>query len=209
MRALIGIFFATMLAFGADAPHPDQWHGLTLDVSTPADVAALGKPSVDKQDKLPTLSDVGKLLDQELMKKRQLRRMEFNTVEGFKSVDLYFRGEKLVSIFLSFAKPINTEALKNIYGLDFKAYIGGAEASSPEDPNRIFGGGLRRGGLPLYYSMAAFSEKSIVCALVNNNPTGLGEIIKGSPAGGYPGKVGAVMLISRTLEDKAGSDLLK
>jgi len=213
MKTFAAVFLLAAVAFAQDAPHPDQWHGLTLDVSTPADAAAaLGETSTDKPDKLSVLY-IGKWFDKEVQSKPVLRRMEFKSVDGFRMVEAYFRGDKLVALLLSFKDGINPTALKNIYGIDFDPYIGGfAEAARPQDFERHEGKVYPK-TYPTIYSLAAVAEKSVIWAGVRND--GFSAILKDSlgardtAGGGFPGKVTAVMLISRTLEDHKGADLLK
>ncbi|HVW09169.1 MAG TPA: hypothetical protein VHC90_11345 [Bryobacteraceae bacterium] len=207
MKITSAILLSVFLTAAQDAPRPDQWHGLALNTSSPSDASGLGAPTSDKPERL-IIPQVGKWFEQDVSRKPILRRMEFKEIEGFKNVDLFFSGDHLVAIRLFFAKPLNTEALKNIYGLDFKPYTGRAEAGIDEF-SRLANPAPQ--GYPVLYSLVAAAEKSVVIASVDNG--GVGDSLKAhlglDLGGGYPGKVTAVTLVSRSLEDHKGADLLK
>lgn len=213
MKIVSVILLSVFLAAAQDSPRPDQWHGLTLDVSTTTEAtAALGPASSEKPDKI-TVRYIGKWFDKQVQSKAVLSRMEFKSVDGFKSVDLYFKEGKLVAIDLSLKEAINPTALKNIYGVEFVPYVSGFDESfAPEDFERHEGKVYPK-NYPSLYSLVAVATRSIITSTVRNDS--FGAIMKDSfkirdgAGGGFPGKVTDVMLLSRKMEDHKGADLLK
>ena len=214
VRLLIALLLSAPLFLScADGPpQPDRWRGLILDSTSPAEAAStLGSVTSDKLDRL-FLGPLRKWFTPGLNGKT-LRKQSFKAVDGFEQVDLYYRNEKLVVIQLMVAKPVAPTALKNIYGLEFEPCIDGImEGFRPQDFERHAGRTYPK-TFPSAYSLVAVSEHSIVSAGVSNSS--LGSVMlqsmgaRDTAGGGFPGKVKSVQLISRTLENRSGEDLLK
>ena len=206
--------FLVLFAVGASAqegPRPDRWRGLVLDEATPEDAGhALGKAASDKEDRL-FIRNIDKWFVKGLNKKA-LRKMQFKEVQGFDKAELYFLDGKLVVLQLDFKKEIAPNALANIYGIEFRPYVSGFdESASPRDYERNSGRVYPK-TYPLIYNMVAVSERAIVSADVHNS--GAGFYFRQSmgahdDAGGFPGKVRQIQMISRRLENHEGADLLK
>lgn len=66
---------------------------------------------------------------------------------------------------------------------------------------------------PTVYNLVAKSEKTFIVALVTNNSFGsiLKDVTVGArdKEGAFPGKVAFVEILSRTLENRDGADVLK
>ncbi len=195
-----------------EAPRSDRWRGLVLDQSTPADAKrVLGDAASDKPDRL-FISHVNKWFQPGLNKK-SLRKIAFGRVEGFDKVDLYFREGKLVVIQLDPHEKIAPTALPRIYGIEFAPFVSGLdEAFNPRQFERNQGKVYPK-TFPDFYSLVAVSPASVVAAYVAN--TGFGSMMKqglgvtDTAGGGFPGTVHHIQLISRTLENRQGADLLK
>jgi len=198
-------------SFAADGPRPDAWHNLTLNITTPSQASQeLGTPVSDKPDRL-FIHRISRWFESGLNHKN-LRKQVFKAVEGFSDVALYYKEDKLVVIQLSLSKGIEPTALKNIYGIEFQLFTGGMEAAIPAGYT-LDGNKVQAKNYPSEYSLVAIAERSVISASVNNS--GFGTILRQSAGvpdvygSGFPGKVKMVQLISRTLESRAGGELLK
>jgi hypothetical protein len=199
-------------AANEEGPRPDRWRGLVLDQSTPTDARnILGDPASDRPDRL-FIYHVNKWFQPGLNKKN-LRKIAFKGVEGFDKVDLYFREDKLVVIQLDPYQKIAPTALSNIYGTQFNPFVSGfEEAMSPQQFERNQGKVYPK-TFPDSYSLVGLSSSSVIAAIVENS--GFGSILKqglgvrDTAGAGFPGTVRQIQLISRTLENRQGADLLK
>ncbi len=194
-----------------DRPNPDRWRGLVVGESTFANCTdVLGKASEDKPDRL-FLHPVDKWFVPGLNGK-VLRKASYRGVPGFKRVDLYFRSERLVVIQLAPEETIQPSALPGIYGVEFRPFVSGFLEGMSGDIERHKGEAYPR-TYPSEYSLVASTPKAVLKANVSNS--GIGAIMRKSmgavdtAGGGFPGKVVLIQLISRQLENRAGSDLLK
>jgi hypothetical protein len=211
---IILIVFAALLGLMADpaseSPRPDRWRNLILDQSTPEEAQhSLGNPKADKPDRL-FMQPIDKWFIPGLNHK-VLRKLTFRGVAGFKEVGLYFRDGKLVVIQLHPADRIAATALSKIYGLEFRPIIHGLLERAWETERHE--GRVYPKQYPTEYALVAVGEHGVIKALISNS--GFGEIMKHSMGGrdtadgSFPGKVSVIQLISRTLEDKTGADLLR
>jgi hypothetical protein len=209
------MFFVTGLFYqhaDGQTVQSDRWRGLVLDQSTPTDAKSiLGTPSSDKPDRL-FIQHINKWFRSDLRKKT-LEKMAFKRVQGFDKVDLYFLEGKLVVIQLDPSEKIAPTALPRIYGVEFTPFISGIDESfSPRQFERNQGKVYPK-TYPDSFSLVAVTPSSVVSAFVEN--IGLGSMMKqtmgitDTAGGGFPGKVGQIQLVSRTLENREGADLLK
>lgn len=101
-------------------------------------------------------------------------------------------------------------ALSQIYGIQFAPRISGlTEALYPRDFERNQGR-IYPKSYPTVYDLVAVTEKAFVSALVANNS--VTTILKKSAGvtdtGDFPGKVTLIRIISRSLENRDGADVL-
>ncbi|MDQ3322933.1 MAG: hypothetical protein M3525_10980 [Acidobacteriota bacterium] len=192
---------------------PNQWKGLTLDESTAEQaIEKLGKPKTDKMDKV-RIPEIGQLLTKDLSKKKW-RILNFKEIESVKNALLVFdANNKLVLIHFEL-KDLAPQAFVNAYdNVSFKPTFSGIDqAFSPGDFSRDGSGNIYARNYPTVYFLIGQSEKSFVLGMVGNSS--FGSVLKktmGVPDStlSYPGKVLVVELISRTLENKQGIELLK
>lgn len=213
MLSLILILCATAAQSTSDQPQPDRWRGLILNETTPDQaIAILGKPKSDKPDRL-FIHEIDKWFEPGLNKKN-LRKQSFRDVAGFDRVDLYYRDDKLVVMQLDPEKnPIKPTALQNIYGIEFRPFVGGFRESHNSWDFERHAGQVYPKTFPESYTLVGVSPGSIVAAAISN--TSVGSIlrqlnhVRDTAGGGFPGKVHHIQLISRKLENRAGADLLK
>lgn len=214
-RILIAVFFlvisAGVIAGQEDRPQPDRWRGLVLDQATPEDaIRVLGQPESDKPDRL-FIEGIGRWFRPGLNKKA-LRKLRFKKPAGLDSADLYFEGGKLAVIQLDFEKEITPTALANSYGLEFRPIISGfQEAGSPAHYERHKGQVYPK-RFPDHYVIVATVPASILAANVGNMGGALKAMIvtgADTAGGGFPGRVRSLQLISRRLENREGTDVLK
>jgi hypothetical protein len=204
-------FGAVACALSQEGAKPDQWRGLRLDESSVDQaIQALGKPVSDKQDGA-AIRPIQRWFRPDLGKKI-FRDLTFKEVEGFGRVDLYFLDEKLAMIQLQVKSGVLPTALQNIYGLEFQPMMSGFEESMGVVERHQ--GKAYPKSFPSFYNVVAVGPTAVVNAYVRND--GIGAVLSKSfgsgidtAAGGFPGKVGAIQLISRRLENRAGTDLLK
>lgn len=193
---------------------PDHWRGMVLDETTPeAAIASLGKPAKDSVQSLHTDG-----VNQWITKRRKekiFRTLEYKRPsEGVEKAWLAFLDGKLVSINLDLKEgTVSPNGLSSIYGLEFTPIIGQADlALSPRDFERTQGKVYPK-TYPTIYHLAATSDRSLVVAMVGNVPSFFGALAKGAGVedkpGSFPGKTMFVQLISRTLENRDGADVLK
>ena len=107
---------AIVLSAVSFAEKPDRWHDLVLNESGPADaIKVLGPAKKDETNRLRT-NKIDKLLIDE-HKKKVFRTLEFARVDGFKTVLLTFKEDKLIAIELAPDKDnkISTTDLNTLY----------------------------------------------------------------------------------------------
>lgn len=185
---LLTLFFS-QFALGQSL---DSWRGLVIGESSPGQaIEILGNPNSDKP------KDHWHLMRNQWFVKdigRKLRTLNYEKIEGFKNVRLKFdNGLRLVSIHLEpkeLTANVFTGAYSDVEFRDDSEVRTLADLKRPRSP--------RPRPEPSYsgatFELVAASEKTIVIA------------------GGYGGSTGRITIIefiSRTLEDRVGSDLLK
>ncbi|HYX29346.1 MAG TPA: hypothetical protein VE863_12345 [Pyrinomonadaceae bacterium] len=209
---LLSIAFAvSAFALGQepDKPMPDRWHGLIIDQSTPEDaVKALGQPANDKDDSFRPYP-----FDKRISTKgKTFRHLKFKDIKGLNYAELVFADNKLVSISLNFKEKIPATAIQNDYGVDFEPKIGGFESSSnPRDYERHEGKLYPKNYPPGYY-LVATTERVWIGAAIDNSSFAsmmLGSSRGSTGGGAFPGKAVSVIIVSRSLENREGSDVLK
>jgi hypothetical protein len=197
------------LSLGQSKASPDRWRGLILDQSTSEDaIKILGQPVEDKFDRI-RIQKIDKWIGA-AQKEKSFRKLIFKSVDGFDKAELAFSNGKLVLITLDFKKEISPNALANIYGIEFRPMVSGIDvAFSPRDYERHKGTTYPK-TYPDFYYMVATSEPSFISAWVEN--TGFKSMMKqlshATEEGNFPGKVKVIQLISRTLENRDGADVL-
>lgn len=180
-----------------DGPKPDRWRSLILDESTPDDaLKALGRPAKDKTTE---------------GSKGVSRTMRFKNLEGVSETQLIFQKDRLVVISLKPSKKIDAKVIPNIYGVEFEPRVSGLEeAINPRDYERHKGRVYPK-TYPAVYELVSVTARSRVSCLVANNS--FGSILKQSAGvrdeGEFPGHVVLIQLVSRTLDDRKGADILK
>jgi hypothetical protein len=200
----IFLFLVAIPALAQDAK-PDRWRDLVIDQATPDDaIKTLGKPESDKVDRLRIFD-----IDPKWISKKQtekiFRKLRFKNIEGFKYAELSFLEDKLVMIDLVPEKKIDASSLSTIYGIPFESRFSSLDRASKffhPDP----------GNFPSVYYLHGPVKEVFIGAMIGN--TGLGAVLRASTGlpdsdTHYPGKVGQIQIVSRTLENKDGADLLK
>lgn len=202
------------LAYSQDSESakPDRWRGLILDQSTPEDaIRILGQPASDKIGKLYVFKIQSWLSKR--TKEKIFRTLEFKKPEGIDKARLSFLDNKLVAIDLDVKKGIAPVALANIYGIEFQPLVGAADiAFNPRDYEQNQGRVYPK-TYPVTYSMVAVSKNSFIDAMISNVPSFGGALTRsmGIPdqPGTFPGRVETITMVSRSLENKDGVDVLK
>jgi hypothetical protein len=217
MKILLLLLLLTVPAFAQDTPEgprPDRWRGMVINETTPtAAIEVFGKPDSDKIDRLRVFDVDGKILSQSL-KEKDCRHLEWKKLDGVKQAILSFKNDKLVRIFLWLPKEkaIAAASLPGTYKLDFRAKtdsmteglfgpIGGSPLS-----------GRKHVTYPSVYSLIAQTDKTWVTASIDNaswKHVLVGDGDTSSGTGAFPGKAITVQIVSRTLENRDGADVLK
>lgn len=209
MRLLIPLFIL-MFAFPAISQQPDRWRGLIIDESTAEKaIAVLGSPGSDKTGPRLYINNSKWLANNTA---KRLRVLHYENVEGFNDVKLGFdQNFKLVLIHLE-PKKITAQAFLSSYpDLDFRY---GSEVQSPADFNRPRVNSDRPYKLDVVYLLVSATDKVFVFGQVGN---ATGSVMSDLFGGGrtrqagrsVPGDVGVIQLVSRTLENRDGSELLR
>ncbi|HLM00128.1 MAG TPA: hypothetical protein VK400_03670 [Pyrinomonadaceae bacterium] len=194
----------------SDSPKPDRWRGLVIDEATPDDaIKLLGKPDKDKTDSLQIFG-IRDWLTKDI-KQKKYRVLGYEKPEGLDYVVLGFLDEKLVFIKLD-PKKLPTNALARAYGIEFAPNFNGINvAFNPKNFERNQGK-LYPKNYPAVYDLIAVSEKTFLCAAVDNSS--FGSVLKeamGVPDStiSFPGKIIYLQIVSRKLENLDGVDQLK
>lgn len=196
-----------------DSPKPDRWRGLIIDQSTPEDASRiLGNPAKDKVGSL-TVYSLHRWVSKK-HKEKVFRNLEFKKPEGVEKATLSFLNDKLVMITLDIKSgTVAPNALSNIYGVPFQPMVSAMDLALFSKDYEQNQGKVYPKTYPTTYALAAISERSFVSAMISNVPSFLGALGKSAGVqdepGSFPGKVEFIQIISRTLENKDGADVLK
>jgi hypothetical protein len=192
------------------SPKPDRWRGLLIDASTPEDaIRTLGQPKKDRLGGLRTYPLNKRLtIDHN---STGFRKLYYDNVEGIDHVELVFKDNKLLIVEISPDKKFPAANLPTIYDVQFVPKISGFDQTFyPRNYERDQGRVYPK-NYPVTYYLIAVTDKAFLSALVDNSS--VGAILFGSRSAddrtGFPGKVKIIQIISRTLENREGSDVLK
>ena len=206
IKTMILAVVAVLLLLSVSAQSPDSWRGLTLDKTTIEDaVAVLGEPS-KRKEKQNLRTQVNDWLD----KSNRYTKLEFKKPQGLDKVTLYFLDGTLRVIDIDLKQKINPNSLEAAYGLGFVPKVSGIEiAFSPQDYERNQGKVYPK-NYPVTYRLIGVAERAYVVATVGNSSFGsMMKVLGGIPDQSYPGKVEGIQLISTTLQDTRGVDVLR
>ena len=209
MKKLLPLFiliFATT-GFGQQA---DRWRGLVIDEASPEQaIGIFGKPKKDSNDRL--LAIHYKWVTKQARQK-EWRVLHYENIEGFKDVKLNFdKNSKLVMISLE-PKEISAQAFLSSYpDLDFRF---ANEVMSPADFKNPRDNSDKPQRLDVVYTLISVTDKVFVFGGVGNATGNVMSTLFGGTATrqsgrSTPGKMYIIQLVSRTVENKDGSDLLK
>jgi hypothetical protein len=209
MKTLIPIFIL-LLAVSFSAQQPDRWHGLVLDQSTPEQALKLfGVPKSDKTNPHLYLNNAKWFTKTAV---RDMRILHYENIEGFHDVKLGFDlKSKLVLIHLEPNKITAQAFLASYPDLDFRY---GNEVQSPSDFKRPRVNSDRPYKLDVVYLLVSVTDNAIIFGQAGN---ATGSVMSDLFGGGkerqagrsVPGNVGVIQMVSRTLENRDGSNLLK
>lgn len=205
------ILFACVMVFGQKA-QTNQWRGLILDEATPEKaIEILGKPKTDKENQAYRPLKFNEWFDVKKKDFRILHYEDVSQIEGFKDVKLIFRDNKLVAIWLE-PKKLEANTLEMAYDAEFR-YLSDktAESMNPRDFERNQGRSYPK-SFPTVYFVMNKNDSAYAFAMVANNSFGsiLGKSMGVNDASeSLPGNVAIINLISKSLESKAGVNLLK
>jgi hypothetical protein len=202
-------FCSSTLAQEQDKPMPDRWRGLIIDQSTPEDaIKILGQPISDKDESFRPYP-----FDKRISTKgKTFRHLKFKEVKGLDSARLVFTDNKLVCISLDLKEHIPASAIQNNYGIEFEPKIGALSSSSnPRDYER-HEGKLYPKNYPAGYYLVGMTPEVWIGAAIKNSSFGsmmLGSSRGSTGSGAFPGKAMSVIILSRSLENREGADVLK
>jgi hypothetical protein len=208
---LITILILTLLfSINAFGQQTNQWRGLVLDQATPEQaMETLGKPKADKPAAKFRPMKYDEWFD---YKNRTFRTLEFDKIEGFSKVKLFFLEGTLRAIELS-PKKLEASLVSKSYGVDFESILPGGLSNVASGrlatDNRV----NRSIEFPTVYYLMHKAELSYIFVLVDNVSlrSTLGTVLVGpmDDVNSVPGKAGVIQLLSVSLETTKGSDLLK
>lgn len=205
--------FSISIFSQTDKPHPNQWKGLTLDQTTAQQILdKFGKPKFDKIEKI-NVPAISGFLTQEL-KKKKWRMINYNKIETAKNPIFVFDADsKLVLIHFEI-EDLAPQAFINAYNSSFKPIFSGIDQTlNSSDYSRDANGNVYAKNYPTTYYLFAIFDKSYVLGGISNAPS-FGQALKNSAGISnsnltYPGSVKTIELVSRTLENKDNTDVLK
>jgi hypothetical protein len=202
-------FCNSALAQEQDKPMPDRWHGLIINESTPEDaIKALGQPVSDKSESFRPYP-----FDKRISTKgRTFRHLKFKEIKGLDSARLVFTDDKLVCIFLDLKEKIAASAIQNNYGIDFEPKISAMNSSSNPNDYERHEGKLYPKNYPAGYYLVGTTPEVWIGAAIDNSSFGslmLGSSRGSTGSGAFPGKAVSLIILSRSLENKEGADVLK
>jgi len=208
MKKLLPLYIF-LFAVSIIAQQPDRWRGLVIDESKPENaIAILGKPKTDKP------SDRWHLMNYKWFTKdagKNLRTLHYENVEGFPDVKLKFdANSRLVLIHLE-PKKLTAQAFISSYSdVEFRF---GNEVMSPADFKSPRDNSGKPTRLDAFYELVGLTDKVCIFAGVGN---ATGSVMSGMFGGtarqsgrSTPGDVKMIQMISRTLENRDGHELLK
>lgn len=216
MKIVLLFFIVFSFALTSLAQQPDQWRGLILDQSTPDDaIKILGKPEKDKpNESLRIFGGVSNWLTKK-RKDKVFRRLEFSLGKesGVQKAYLSFLDNKLVLMTLDLKSgEVGPNGLSNIYGIEFFPLITPLALAMFEKDYERNQGKIYPKSYPTVYNLVGIADKSFVSAMVSNSSFGaiLGKSM-GIPnaTNSFPGKVEFVDLVSKSLANRDGADILK
>lgn len=199
----------SLFAQDDDKPAPNRWRGLVIDQSTPEDaIKALGQPASDKTDSFRPYPFEKRIST----KGKTFRHLKFKEIKGLDSALLVFNENKLVCITLDLKEKIPAAAIQNNYRVEFEPKISQFEVSSnPKNYERVQGK-LYPKNFPAGYFIQAETTDVWIGAAIDNSSFGalmLGSSRGSTGTGAFPGKATLVLILSRSLENREGSDVLK
>ena len=194
-----------------DGPRPNEWHGMVLDVTTPAQaVGVFGQPSKDQLERLRVKELARQLTPKH--KEKIFRMLEFGSIDSFDHVRLFFQDGRLVLVELDFEKtkrPV-PDSLSGIYGIEFAPLITAWQERADPEAYEHHEGKVYPKRYASEYRLAAATDQSYVVADVNNKAIGtVFRDLFDTKFRGLPGKVETLQLISRTLDNKDAGAILK
>jgi hypothetical protein len=215
----MGIALLTISA-SVFAAQPNQWHELVLDQSSPDQaIQILGRPARDdagaflavmkKQHRSPAIGMAYLIAKSPTAKALSVRMMLFEGVEGFTSVVLIFRGEKLALIGLAPDKTnkINAADIPDEYGVPFRPIFSQRDLDAMWTMWDQSDQEVRPRQYPDGYELVGSSSDGLsgVVVGVNNMPSFGKELVRGldesvthtpSPDEKNPGRVASLSLLS-------------
>jgi hypothetical protein len=196
--------------FGQNKAMPDRWREMVLDESTTEQaLAKFPNPKADKKDQIFRPLKYNEWFN--VKNNKNFRLLHYENIEGFKDVKLFFLDNKLVVIQLE-PEKLAASLLPQTYGTDFEVLVSGFDkAVSSKDFEREKGKTYPK-RFPTVYEVMHKADKSYIFAGIGNSS--FGSILSKSVGleddpNSMPGKVLMIQLISRSLENKAATNLLK
>ena len=202
-------FCISAFAQEQDKPMPNRWHGLVIDQSTPEDaIKALGQPVSDKTESFRPYPFEKRIST----KGKTFRHLKFKEIKGLDSAHLVFTDNKLVFISLDFKDKIPAAAIQNNYGIEFEPKISSMEVSMHPGNYERHEGKLYPKNYPAGYFLQGETPEVWIGAAIDNSSFGalmMGSSRGSTGTGAFPGKAAMVMILSRSLENREGADVLK
>jgi hypothetical protein len=217
LQILATIFVALLCATMLSAQgKPNEWHGLLINSSNPADAIRLFGPPAKEKDKVAL--DLPRPLSwlSDKWKEKIFHTLTYKRLKDYKQVQFSFLDDKLVLISLTAPNAeleenwIDPDDLEQIFGLSFKPHQRKYKTKLP--PPAEFQSNapteLKKSEYDYWYDMIAVSENSYVVAIADNYQYQSGlfdspdvKRRKKINARGarYPGYVSDIEIVSRIL----------
>lgn len=206
--------FRNLLLVGwsvASAAEPNQWKGLVVDVSTPTDATRiLGSPKVDRAGQLEEIAKE-KVFDRfailTIVKARKtdsVRVLRYESIEGFKTVCLGFKEDRLWLIQLTPASGnvIRTAELRGLYpAATFRPVFQDQDYWRQVYVVEQATGEIRPKQFPVTYDLVGVSKGSALVANIENVPSFARAWVQGMGGAdpNLPGKVFRLNFLSYSM----------
>lgn len=210
LAALLCVLSLPAVAFAQEQGRqtPERWRNLVIDQSTPDDaIRTFGRPVSDQFEDFKPYP-LNKWVNTTGKSFRQLR---YKNSPGLGSVRLVFTANLLVAIMLDPEKRTPASAIVNNYGIEFEPKLNGIDAASVSSQTEQRAGQLEpRSYPPTYFLLGTTGKVWIVFGIDNTSDASLAGS-SSNPAGArvFPGKAMSMLILSRSLDNRAGSGVLK
>ncbi len=210
LAALLCVLALSVAAFAQEQGRqtPERWRNLVIDQSTPDDaMRTFGRPVSDQFEDFKPYP-LNKWINTTGKSFRQLR---YKNSPGLGSVRLVFTANLLVAVMLDPDKRTPATVIANSYGIEFEPKLNGIDASAVSSQTEQRASQLEPQSYPPnYFLLGTTSKVWIVFGIDNSSAASLSPSPSNTTgARAFPGKAMSMLILSRSLDSRVGSGVLK